>query len=74
MLFKLQNTKPCIECNKYMKFGYMWEKKQKNWTVTISTGHYAKTEYSEKYGRWVLKNQKPEKKDQSYVLWNIQKN
>ena len=39
----------------------------------IATGHYAKTEYSEKYGRWVLKKSNAGKKDQSYVLWNIPK-
>ena len=62
---------PCIECNKYMKFGYMWEKAKELDCNYIATGHYAKTEYSEKYGRWVLKKSKAGKKDQSYVLWNI---
>ena len=64
---------PCIECNKYMKFGYMWEKAKEMECNYIATGHYAKTEYSEKYGRWVLKKSKAGKKDQSYVLWNIPK-
>ena len=64
---------PCIECNKYMKFGYMWEKAKGLDCNYIATGHYAKTEYSEKYGRWVLKKSKAGKKDQSYVLWNIPK-
>ena len=64
---------PCIECNKYMKFGYMWEKAKELGCEYLATGHYAKTEYSEKYGRWVLKKSKAGKKDQSYVLWNIPK-
>ena len=64
---------PCIECNKYMKFGYMWEKAKELGCNYIATGHYAKTEYSEKYKRWVLKKSNAEKKDQSYVLWNIPK-
>ena len=64
---------PCIECNKYMKFGYMWEKAKELGCEYIATGHYAKTEYSEKYGRWVLKKSNAGKKDQSYVLWNIPK-
>ena len=64
---------PCIECNKYMKFGLMWKKAQELGCDYIATGHYAKTEYSEKYGRWVLKKSNNEKKDQSYVLWNIPK-
>ena len=64
---------PCIECNKYMKFGIMYEKAKELGCEYIATGHYAKTEYSEKYGRWVLKKSKAGKKDQSYVLWNIPK-
>lgn len=64
---------PCIECNKYMKFGCMWEKAQEMECNFIATGHYAKTEYSEKYQRWVLKKSKAGRKDQSYVLWNIPK-
>ena len=64
---------PCIECNRYMKFGVMWEKAKELGCEYIATGHYAKTEYSEKYGRWVLKKSNAGKKDQSYVLWNIPK-
>lgn len=64
---------PCIECNKYMKFGIMWEKAKALGCNYIATGHYAKTEYSEKYNRWVLKKSNAGKKDQSYVLWNIPK-
>ena len=64
---------PCIECNRYMKFGYMYEKAKELGCKYIATGHYAKTEYSEKYGRWVLRKSKAGKKDQSYVLWNIPK-
>ena len=64
---------PCIECNKYMKFGVMYEKAKELGCNYIATGHYAKTEYSEKYKRWVLKKSKAGRKDQSYVLWNIPK-
>ncbi len=64
---------PCIECNKYMKFGLMYEKAKSLGCNYIATGHYAKTEYSSKYNRWVLKKSKAGKKDQSYVLWNMPK-
>ncbi|MBR0427568.1 MAG: tRNA 2-thiouridine(34) synthase MnmA [Clostridia bacterium] len=64
---------PCIECNKYMKFEIMYEKAKEMGCEYIATGHYAKTEYSEKYGRWILKKSNAGKKDQSYVLWNIPK-
>ena len=64
---------PCIECNKYMKFGFMYEIAKQLDCNYIATGHYAKTEYSNEYKRWVLKKSNAGKKDQSYVLWNIPK-
>lgn len=70
---KCKTPNPCIECNKYMKFGLMWEKAKKLGCEYIATGHYAKTEFNEKYNRWVLKKSNAGKKDQSYVLWNIPK-
>ena len=70
---KQRTPNPCIECNRYMKFGLMYEKAKELGCEYIATGHYAKTEYSEKYGRWVLKKSKAGKKDQSYVLWSIPK-
>lgn len=62
---------PCIECNRYLKFGLMYEKAKELGCDYIATGHYAKTEYSDKYNKWVLKKSKANNKDQSYVLWNI---
>ena len=56
-----------------MKFGLMYEKAKEMECNYIATGHYAKTEYSEKYKRWVLKKSNAGKKDQSYVLWNLPK-
>ena len=64
---------PCIECNKYIKFGYMYDKAKEMGCEFIATGHYAKSEYSDKYGRVVLKKSNAGKKDQSYVLWSIPK-
>lgn len=62
---------PCIECNKHMKFDLLYKKAQELGCNYIATGHYAKTEYSEKYKTYVLKKSESEKKDQSYVLYNI---
>lgn len=70
---KCKTPNPCIECNKYMKFGLMWDKAKELGCEYIATGHYAKTEFNEKYNRWVLKKSNAGKKDQSYVLWNIPK-
>lgn len=64
---------PCIECNKYLKFGYMYQKAKELGIEYIATGHYAKAEYSEEYGRYVIKKSDNVAKDQSYVLYNIPK-
>ena len=64
---------PCIECNKYLKFGKMYQKALELGCNYIATGHYAKTEYSEKYNRYVLKKSNNLKKDQTYVLYTIPK-
>ena len=62
---------PCIECNKYMKFGFMWEKAKELGCNYVATGHYAKIEFSEKYNQNVIKISNAGKKDQSYVLWSM---
>ena len=65
---------PCIECNRHMKFGAMYEKAQEMGCDYIATGHYAKMEYSDNYGQFVLKKAKNLQKDQSYVLYSIPRN
>lgn len=64
---------PCIECNKYLKFGLMYEKAKKMGIDYIATGHYALTEFNEEFKRWGIKKSNAGKKDQSYVLWNTPK-
>ena len=64
---------PCIECNKYMKFGAMYEKAKELGCDYIATGHYAKMEYSDEYGKYVLRKAQNLSKDQSYVLYNMPK-
>lgn len=71
-----QNAKtpnPCIECNKYIKFGYFYNKAKELNCDYIATGHYARIEYSKKYNQYVLKKSKEDKKDQSYFLYTIPK-
>lgn len=68
-----ETPNPCIECNKYMKFGVMYEEAKKLGCNYIATGHYAKTEYNNEYKRWVIKKSKAVRKDQSYVLWSVDK-
>lgn len=64
---------PCIECNRHLKFGKMYELSKKLDCEYIATGHYAKVEYSDKYKNYVLKKSRNEDKDQSYVVYPIDK-
>ncbi len=62
---------PCVECNRYMKFGKLFEYADECGIDHIITGHYARCEYDEKYSRTVLKKAVDEAKDQSYVLYSL---
>ena len=61
---------PCIECNKYMKFGIMWEKAKELGCNYIATGHYARICQLEN-GRYAIRNSVTAKKDQTYALYNL---
>lgn len=62
---------PCINCNRYVKFKALLKRIKELETDYIATGHYAKVEYDEKRGRYLLKKAEDKKKDQSYVLYNL---
>lgn len=58
---------PCVECNKYLKFGALYEYAKKIGCDYIATGHYAKV----KDGK--LMKSEAKEKDQSYFLYGIKK-
>ncbi|MBQ2810140.1 MAG: tRNA 2-thiouridine(34) synthase MnmA [Clostridia bacterium] len=64
---------PCIECNYHLKFNKLFEHGRSLGYDYIATGHYARIEYDEKYGRKVLKVGLDASKDQSYVLYRLSK-
>lgn len=64
---------PCIECNRKLKFGTFYKKALELGCDYISTGHYAKVEFSEKYNQYVMKKSESTKKDQTYFLYSIKK-
>jgi tRNA-specific 2-thiouridylase len=64
---------PCVECNRYLKFGYMYKKAQELGIEYIATGHYAKIEFDKRYNRYVMKKSNADRKDQTYALYNIPK-
>lgn len=64
-----ETPNPCIECNRYLKFGGLYRKAGELGCDVIVTGHYARVEFDKKLNRWLLKKSLNEAKDQSYVLY-----
>ena len=62
---------PCIDCNRYIKFDRLMKRMEELKIDFVVTGHYARIEYSEKLGRYVLKKAVDDTKDQSYVLYSL---
>lgn len=62
---------PCIRCNARLKFGFLLDKALEEGAEYIITGHYARVQYDEARGRWLLKKGLSEQKDQSYVLYTL---
>jgi tRNA-specific 2-thiouridylase len=62
---------PCIDCNRYMKFDKLYERAKLMGCDVIVTGHYARIEFDEKTGKYILKKAVDTSKDQSYVLYNM---
>lgn len=62
---------PCIVCNKQLKFGKFLQRAKELDIDYIATGHYAKVEFDNNTGRYLLKKSKADKKDQTYVLYNM---
>ncbi len=66
---------PCIDCNRFIKFDALLRRAVSLGCDYISTGHYARIEYDEERGRWLLKKAISEDgandKDQSYVLCDL---
>lgn len=70
---KCLTPNPCIECNKFLKFEYMYKKATELGINYIASGHYANAEWSEKYSRKVITKSNSGNKDQTYVLYSIPK-
>jgi tRNA-specific 2-thiouridylase len=60
---------PCIECNRYLKFGFLFDKAMETGADYFATGHYARVSFSD--NRYHLMKGKDSKKDQSYVLYTL---
>ena len=65
---------PCIDCNRYLKFGVMLRRAAELECDHVATGHYARVEQDSGSGRFLLKKGVDETKDQSYVLYCLTQN
>ncbi len=66
-----ETPNPCIECNRYMKFGRLIALAKARGFDAIATGHYARVEKDKKSGRFLLKKAVDASKDQTYVLYHL---
>lgn len=68
--YKMGSTpNPCIDCNKFIKFSKLIQRAVLMEKDYIATGHYARVEYDNGSGRYLLKKAVDPLKDQSYVLY-----
>lgn len=64
---------PCVLCNPNIKFGVFPKKAREEGILfdKFATGHYAKCEFDENLGKFLLKRGENKKKDQSYFLYAL---
>ena len=62
---------PCIDCNRFLKFDAMVQRMHEMEFDYVVTGHYARVEFDENTGRYLLKKAVDDSKDQSYVLYAL---
>ncbi len=62
---------PCSLCNNHLKFDQLLIVAQQIGADALATGHYARVEFDQTLGRWVLKRPADRSKDQTYFLFGL---
>ena len=62
---------PCIDCNREIKFGALLDWALAQGSDYLATGHYARVQFDEPSGRWLLLRGRDHRKDQSYMLYQL---
>jgi tRNA-specific 2-thiouridylase len=62
---------PCSLCNNHLKFDQLLIVARQIGADYIATGHYARNEFDEQLGRWILKRPADRSKDQTYFLFGL---
>src|SRR5437588_2970529 len=62
---------PCSRCNNHLKFDQRFIVARQIGADRLATGHYARVEFDETRGRWLLKRPADLAKDQTYFLFGL---
>src|SRR5215470_4890893 len=62
---------PCSLCNNHLKFDQLLTVAQQIGAEQVATGHYARVEFDEERGRWLLRRPTDTAKDQTYFLFGL---
>jgi tRNA-uridine 2-sulfurtransferase len=62
---------PCSLCNNHLKFDQLLVVAQQIGADKVATGHYARVEFDDAIGRWLLKRPTDRSKDQTYFLFGL---
>ncbi|MGI5922018.1 MAG: tRNA 2-thiouridine(34) synthase MnmA [Syntrophomonadaceae bacterium] len=66
-----ETPNPCVECNKFIKFGTLLDLARDFGCSRVATGHYAQIEFNSRSNRYLLKKGADPAKDQSYFLYGL---
>lgn len=62
---------PCSLCNNHLKFDQLLIVARQIGADVVATGHYARVEFNEQSGRWLLRRAADVAKDQTYFLFGL---
>ena len=62
---------PCSRCNNHIKFDQFLVTARQIGAERLATGHYARVEFDEGRGRWLLQRAADRSKDQTYFLFGL---
>ena len=66
-----ETPNPCIDCNRYVKFAALQQRRRDLSYDYVATGHYARRQFNDETGRFELLRGLDANKDQSYVLFHL---
>ena len=66
-----ETPNPCIDCNRFVKFAALQQRRRDLGFDYVATGHYARRAFNGNTGRYELLRGLDPAKDQSYVLFHL---